>query len=732
MTIDPVPAVPAIPTASVTIQPTCAVPTGTIVVTAPLGAIYEYSVDGGAYQAGVTFAGLAPGSHTVTARLAASPTCISAATAPLTVDPVLAAPAIPTVAGVTQPTCGIPTGTIVFTTQAGVEYSVGAGYQASETFTGLIPGVYTLTVRSIADNTCITPAASTVTLTAAVAPAVPTVASTLQPTCGTPTGTIVFTTQAGVEYSVGAGYQVSETFAGLTPGVYTLSVRSIADNSCITPAAATVTINAVPAAPAIPTVSGVTQPTCGTPTGTIVFTTQAGVEYSVGAGYQVSETFAGLIPGVYTLTVRSIADNTCITPAAATVTIDPVPSSPAAPTASVTIQPTCSVPTGTIVVTAPVGAQYEYNIDGGSYQSGVTFVGLLPGPHTLTARLIASPACVSPASAVLTVNAVPVAPASPTASVTTQPSCSVPTGTVVVTAPLGAAYEYSINGGAYQTGVTFAGLVPGIYTLRTRLVASPTCISAPGASLTVNAAPVPPTITTTKVDVLCNGNTTGSATATASGGTGPYTFSWNTSPVQTTPTATGLAAGTYIVTVTDALGCSSTRSVTIDQPAALSISASVTDATCPGVANGNIVLSISGGTSPYTTLWADGFTGTNRPLVMAGTYPVIVTDINSCASSLDVIVGLTGLNCLVIPEVITPNNDGKNDVWIIGNIDLYPDAEVQVYTRWGKLVYISRNILSDPWDGTFNGRLLPTDSYHYILHLNDGSEPLSGVITIIR
>jgi gliding motility-associated-like protein len=89
-------------------------------------------------------------------------------------------------------------------------------------------------------------------------------------------------------------------------------------------------------------------------------------------------------------------------------------------------------------------------------------------------------------------------------------------------------------------------------------------------------------------------------------------------------------------------------------------------------------------------------------------------------------------NCLVIPQIITPNNDGYNDEWKIKNIDLYPDAEVRVYNRWGKLVFGTKNLLSNPWDGRSDGKLVPTDSYHYILYLNDGSNPRSGVISVIR
>jgi gliding motility-associated-like protein len=112
---------------------------------------------------------------------------------------------------------------------------------------------------------------------------------------------------------------------------------------------------------------------------------------------------------------------------------------------------------------------------------------------------------------------------------------------------------------------------------------------------------------------------------------------------------------------------------------------------------------------------------------------VVVTDANSCATSLDVQVGFSNSSqCIFIPQVITPNGDGKNDTWIIKNIDLYPNAEVLVYNRWGQLVFQSKNVLANPWDGRSGGKLVPVDSYHYILDLHDGSKPRSGVISVIR
>jgi hypothetical protein len=260
---------------------------------------------------------------------------------------------VPTLASTTQPTCDIPSGTIVFNPQADVEYSVdnGTSYQAGTTFPGLAPATYTLRVRSTTDNTCSTPAAATVTVNAVPnAPDVPTLASTTQPTCDIPTGTIVFNPQADVEYSVdnGTSYQAGTTFPGLAPATYTLRVRSTTDNTCSTPAAATVTINAVPNAPDVPTLASTTQPTCDIPSGTIVFNPQADVEYSVdnGTSYQAGTTFPGLAPATYTLRVRSTTDNTCSTPAAATVTINAVPNAPDVPTLASTTQPTCDIPIG--------------------------------------------------------------------------------------------------------------------------------------------------------------------------------------------------------------------------------------------------------------------------------------------------------------------------------------------------------------------------------------------------
>jgi gliding motility-associated-like protein len=794
VTINPA---PVVPTAIVSIQPTCGVPTGTIVVTAPLGAAYEYNIDGGTFQSGVTFGSLSPGNHTLTTRLVASPSCVSASSGALVVNAVPSPPAPPTVANTTQPTCGTPTGTVVFTAQAGVEYSIGAGYQTGTTFAGLLPGTYTLTVRSISDNTCITAAVSTVTInTIPSPPAVPTVANTTQPTCGTPTGTIVFTVQNGVEYSIGAGYQAGTTFAGLTPGTYTLTVRSTTDNTCITAAASTVTINAIPLPPSVPTISSTTQPTCGTPTGTIVFTAQAGVDYSVGGAYQVSPVFAGLPPGIYVLTVRSTSDNTCITPAGSTVSINTIPSAPTVTTSKVDILCFGGTTGSATAVAAGGTGPYTYSWNSVPVQTTPTAVALGAGTYIVTVTDANS--CTTTSSVTLTQ---PAATLAGTPVVTNISCFGGSNGAIFLTISGGTSpYTYLWNNGATTKDIT--NLTVNNYSVL--ITDANGCTATTGGNVSQPAAIL--SGSTAVTNVLCNGQSTGAVTLTVTGGTFPYSYLWNngattknlsnivagnysvtitdtngctafsggnvTQPATalsgstsvtnvlcfgsstgvvdltvsggilpytylwsngaTTEDLSNVPAGSYTVKVTDANGCFINPPAVITEPAKLSIEPVVTNASCPGVRDGSITLKITGGIQPYRVIWNDGNTSASRSATDS-TYTVIVTDANMCITSQVIEVTFDqGSNCLLIPAVITPNDDGKNDTWIMKNIDLYPNAEVLIFNRWGKLIYRTKNISANPWDGRFDGKLVPMDSYHYILYLNDGSEPRNGVITVVR
>ena len=130
------------------------------------------------------------------------------------------------------------------------------------------------------------------------------------------------------------------------------------------------------------------------------------------------------------------------------------------------------------------------------------------------------------------------------------------------------------------------------------------------------------------IDATCNGGTNG--TAAFAPNNPQLTYLWNTNPVQTSATATGLGAGNYTVQVTDALGCDTAMSVAIGAAQAINITnVQVVDETCAGQGNGSVGVSVNGGTPPYAYQWSNGAT---TPLITvgAGTYSVQVTDANGC------------------------------------------------------------------------------------------------------
>ena len=451
ITVNPI---PAAPTASATQHPTCAVSTGTIVVSAPAGA--EYSVDGVNYQASGTFAALGAGTYNVTARVAG---CISAPTS-VVINAPAGAPGAPTVTVNAQPTCSVATGSASANSYgAGFEYSLdGGAFQASPAFTGIAAGNHSIAVREIATG-CTSAGGSFVINAQPATPAAPTASATQQPTCSDATGTIVVSAPSGYEYSVdGVNYQASATFAGLGAGTYNVTARSA--GGCVS-APTSVVINAQPSTPAAPSASVTVQPTCAVATGTIVVSAPAGAEYSVdGVNYQASGTFAGLGAGTYNVTARVAAG--CVSAPTALV-INAPGGSPATPTITVNAQPTCAVATGSASANS-YGAGFEYSLDGGAFQASPSFAGIAAGNHSIAVREIAT-GCTS-ANGSFVINAQPATPAAPTASATQHPTCAVSTGTIVVSAPAGA--EYSVDGVNYQASGTFAALGAGTYNVTAR------------------------------------------------------------------------------------------------------------------------------------------------------------------------------------------------------------------------------------------------------------------------
>ncbi len=126
----------------------------------------------------------------------------------------------------------------------------------------------------------------------------------------------------------------------------------------------------------------------------------------------------------------------------------------------------------------------------------------------------------------------------------------------------------------------------------------------------------------------CSGQSNGAIDITVSGGTAPYTYLW--SNAETTEDISGLIAGNYSVTITDAKGCSLPANFTVSQPDPLTVSGLIIDVLCNGGNNGSVDITVSGGTQPYSFVWSNGETTEDISGLTAGNYSVTITDANAC------------------------------------------------------------------------------------------------------
>ncbi len=129
--------------------------------------------------------------------------------------------------------------------------------------------------------------------------------------------------------------------------------------------------------------------------------------------------------------------------------------------------------------------------------------------------------------------------------------------------------------------------------------------------------------------VTCFGENNGTATLSVQGGTPPYTYQWDTDPIQNGNSAINLAAGQYHVTVSDYNNFQTSTTVAISQPADLVVSGTKTDATC-NLPNGSIDLTVTGGTIPYQFLWSNNATTSDIGNLNENEYSVVISDANNC------------------------------------------------------------------------------------------------------
>jgi gliding motility-associated-like protein len=300
-------------------------------------------------------------------------------------------------------------------------------------------------------------------------------------------------------------------------------------------------------------------------------------------------------------------------------------------TASVTPSSATLCPGESVVLTASssnAGVTYSWSPSTGlSATTGATVTAspLVPTVYTVTAD---DGSCTASANATISMGTISV-----TTSVTPV-GCGGNNGTATATA-VGAInpISYAWTTTPVQTTQTATGLAVGTYDV--------TVTDGSGCSATEtvtivagNNSITAPTMTST--DAICTADN-GTATATPVDGTAPFTYEWNTTPVQTTQTATGLAPGIYQISLTDASGCTIDETVTVGLTQTI-ISATITsttDASCAGICDGAATVSAQNGTAPYLIVWDDPTNQTTLTAtdLCAGTYNVGVMDANGCVIS---------------------------------------------------------------------------------------------------
>ncbi len=251
------------------------------------------------------------------------------------------------------------------------------------------------------------------------------------------------------------------------------------------------------------------------------------------------------------------------------------------------------------------------------------------------------------------------------------------------------------------------------------------------------AEPEPLQLLATIYDISCYGSSDGSAELEVSGGTAPYSILW--SDGSSDFMRNSLQAGSYSLSVTDDHACQDTLSFSILEPDSLSLDLQAQDVSCAQKSDGRIDVTLGGGTEPYYYQWNDGSSDKNRIYLSQGLYELSVTDDNGCtkvkSARIDV-VSQSLQDCEVtvnIYDVITPNGDGDNDVWIVEDIQEYPDNEVEIFNRWGLLVFRAKSYQNN-WNGLdMEGRELPPGTYYYVLKVYSAVPvTFTGPITFLR
>jgi len=613
---------------------------------------YNYNWGGGI--TGATRNTLAAGTYTVTVSDANS--CTGTISVTITEPSALAVSLV----SKTDVLCnGANTGSITTSSTGGTpgySYNWSNGSSMSS-IASLAAGTYTITVTD--SKSCTASLSVTITQPSALSASI--VSQTNINCNGGNTGGAVSTGNGGTSpytYTWSTG-TTTASISNVAVGTYTVTVKDA--NNCT--ASTSVTITQLPALTAnISTKTDIFCSGASTGSATVVgggnTSTPYTFNWSTGA---TSSTINGLAAGTYTVTVTDA--NSCT--ASTTVTINQLP--PVAINLVSKTDPKCNnANNGSISVSGSAG-NTPYTFSWSNSMTGASISGIAAGTYTVT--ITDANSCTATLSVTLNnpsplivslVNKVDV-------------SCSGgATGSITVGVS-GGTNPLTYNWSNSASTNPISSLTAGTYT-----VTVTDANSCTGSLAVTISQPSPLSATITPNSPGCNGASNGSATANPSGGTSPYNYSWNTSPIQNTATASNLAAGNYTVTITDASSCTFTVSTTITQPGVMTASVSVVNPSCNGASNGTATASQTGGVSPYIYNWStspsqSGVTATN---LNAGSYTVTITDNTGCTATANGTLVEPSLLTATLGGSVNPSCSSAND----GSITIVANGGTNPYT----------------------------------------------------
>lgn len=416
------------------------------------------------------------------------------------------------------------------------------------------------------------------------------------------------------------------TYTYATAGTYTVVLTVTNSNLCVDQHTASVTVNP------LPTVNFSFSDVCeGTPA---VFTnnsTPGSNNWDFGdltssTLTNPSHTYATF--GLYNVTLTVTDANFCINAATQQIEVFDLPNFSLTATDVLCY----GEATGQLVAVAvpPAAAPWTLSIDGNTPQASVTFSGLEAGTYDITAY--------DANGCEFTVSGTVSQPADTLGldlgTITNILCHGDETGIIQVTGTGGTApYLYSVDGNPAQALGTFNTLAAGNYALQ--ITDFNACVFDTIITLTQPDALILTPVASN--NLLCNGDNSGNLTVLGTGGAAPYSYNINGGTYDSAALFDGLAAGTHIVGVIDANGCSDTLHVTLTEPGILMLSLTTSvDALCNGALNGSIQVAAASGTSPYQySINGVSFQGAGLfQGLAAGTYTVTVKDANGCLDDL--------------------------------------------------------------------------------------------------